>query len=682
MRDCKNSEDSLHSSLLTMAESDMGGMPIIAVDTGGTFTDFFLLDPSGIRIHKVLSTPHDPSEAIRRGLKELGFDRGEIVHGSTVATNALLERKGARVALVTTAGFEDVIEIARQNRSELYNLFVERTPPLVPRRDRYGVLERVAANGKVLSPLQKSPLTRLVRRLRRKRVESIAISLLHSYANDKHEREIADAMQGLKIPLSLSSHLCPEFREFERTVTTCVNAYVAPLMSRYLKRLQRRVSQPIRVMQSNGGSLFIDEASGEPVRTLLSGPAGGALGALRVGKRSGFEKILAFDMGGTSSDLTLIDRKFELTREGALGSYPIITPRIGIHTIGAGGGSIARVDAGGALQVGPESAGAFPGPICYGRNGRGVTITDAHLWLGRIDPEHFLGGTMPLYPERIERPLQRLADSLKLSLHETADGIIQVANASMARALRAISLERGHDPRQFTLVAFGGAGGLHACELAEALEIPRVMIPENPGILSAFGMAYADWVRDYVKTLLLPQHRATWRRLQRELQRLKRRSLQDARREHLPPHRISFQAELDLRYAGQSYELRVPFTKEYPRSFRKAHRTRFGYLHRGHPIEVVHIRLQARVALHHPKDPPSRDSQKERRSSFVPLKRSRLFFGGRFWEVDRYERGAFSPGDRIQGPAVVTEYSGTTFLPPGWQLRCDEHKNLILMRRR
>ena len=661
---------------------------LIAVDTGGTFTDFYCVTPQEVLTHKVLSTPRDPSRAILKGLRALDLDYSEIIHGSTVATNALLEHKGARVLLITTRGFEDIIEIGRQQRDRLYDIFVERVSTLVTKSDRVGIDERMGSDGKALTPLRQTELRRLKKQIQGTRASSIAVCLLNAYANDKHERQIATVLKPLKKNISISSQICPEFREYERTTTTCANAYVAPIMSRYLGHLSNAINPPsppfhkggkpkipIRIMQSNGGSLEIKEAAEESVRTLLSGPAGGALGALLAGKQSRFDKLVALDMGGTSTDLTLIDRKIELTSEALLGGYPIKTPMIRIHTIGAGGGSIARVDAGGALQVGPESAGADPGPACYGQGGRDCTITDAHLALGRIHKDYFLGGQMQLNDKKVQAPLQRLAQQLKLGVQATADGIIQVANANMARALRVISLERGYDPREFTLVAFGGAGGLHACELADALEIPRVLIPNNPGILSAYGMAYADWIRDYVQTVLLTEQAASRARIDREIAALKRKARQDARAVGHRIKQLRFRAELDIRYAGQSYELRVPDSKDFKRAFARSHKKQFGFTHK-RPIEVVNIRLQVRVPQKHRAYSIGRNKLRPYRPK--PLGRSKLFWSGKTWPISYYDRATLGPGTKLKGAAVITEFSATTFVPPGWKMECDRIGNLIL----
>jgi N-methylhydantoinase A len=648
---------------------------IISVDTGGTFTDFYAITPQGIKTHKVLSTPADPSRAIRQGLKELAIGKDfEIVHGSTVATNALLEQKGVRLVLLTTEGFEDVLEIGRQNRSSLYDLNVERPPPLVGSKERIGVKERIDARGQVLTKLDARELKRIFHLLRRSPAESVAICLLFSFLNPAHEKKLAQLLKPFKKFISVSSEICPEYREYERFSTTCLNAYVAPIMSKYLRRLQTQIPQRIRVMQSNGGSLSVTEAEREAVRTLLSGPAGGALGALRVARQAGYERILSLDMGGTSTDLSLIDGDLELTSEATVGGYPIKTPMIRIDTLGAGGGSIARLDAGGALRVGPESAAAKPGPICYGGDGRELTVTDAHLWLGRIPANHFLGGEMKLYREKILKPLSKLAKQMHLSPEATAEGILTVANANMDRALRVLSLERGYDPRDFTLLCFGGAGALHACELAELLAVPRILVPPHPGILSAFGMAGADWVRDYVQTVLLQEKAASPRKLQQYLEVLKRRAKQDAEREGLSYSKLELKAQLDVRYQGQSYELTIKLEKNFRNIFEEAHRRHYGYLHFGRPLEVVNLRLQA--SFRFKRKLPT--EQREPRRTPRPIDTIDLYWRGKFYRARIYLRKQLSSGTTIRGPAIIAEYSATTLLPPKWVLKCDRFGNLVL----
>lgn len=651
---------------------------ILAVDTGGTFTDFFLRTAQGIRIHKVLSTPKDPSRAILQGIRKLGVAGTGLVHGSTVATNAFLERKGAKVALITTEGFEDLIEIGRQNRPVLYDLAAKRTPSLISRARRFGIRERTNARGRVEQSPSKKDLRVMVKKIKRSRCDSVAVCLLFSYANGKNEKTIQRSLRRLKKNISVSSEICPEYREYERTSTTCINAYVAPIMSHYLQSLRKKIHGPVRIMQSNGGALSLQEASQEPIRTLLSGPAGGALGAFRWARAAGLNKIISLDMGGTSTDMSLIDGALELTSESSLGGFPIKTPMLRIHTIGAGGGSLAWVDQGGALRVGPQSAGAEPGPVCYGRGGKEVTLSDAHFFLGRLPSKHFLGGTLILKEENLSNLLKQISRKLKVSLEELAQGILTVANANMSRALRVLSLERGLDPREFTLVPFGGAGPLHACELADSLGMNRVLVPQNPGVLSAMGMAHADWVRDYVQTVLWDEGHASSAQIKTQLNRLKRRAWNDARREGFSPGQVQFISQLDVRYRGQSYELTVPATKDWIRDFVAAHRRQYGFQHQ-REREIVNLRLQARVPLPHA---PFQKSVGKTRSKPVPVDRSPLYSEGKWIQAPLFIREKLQGGHRIEGPAIVSEFSATTYLHPRWSLEVDIFGNLQMTRKK
>src|SRR5690242_20503511 len=479
----------------------------VGIDTGGTFTDFVYEAAAKITVFKVASTPDDPSRAIAEGLARIVNESStelagiEIVHGTTVGTNALLQRRGARVALVTTAGFEDVIEIGRQARPELYNLNAIKPPPLVPTDLRFGVAERVACDGEVLESLTPDELKRLVQEVQSAQPEAVAVCLLFSFVRPEHEKQIAAVVEKLQVPLSVSHQILPEYREYERTSTVCVNAYLQPLMGSYLTRLSQsfainnsagkktqspKIKVPssvfsLRVMQSSGGSISAEAAANEPVRTILSGPAGGVVGALRVAVGAGFPNIITFDMGGTSTDVALCDREgMRLTNESIVAGVPVAIPMMDIHTVGAGGGSIAHVDEGGSLRVGPESAGADPGPACYGRSLL-PTVTDAHVVLGHFPGATLLNGEIKLDEERAHRAVAALAVEMSRAAKRNvtavaaAQGVIDVVNTNMERALRHISVERGYDPRDFTLIPFGGAGGLHAVELARALRIPRVL---------------------------------------------------------------------------------------------------------------------------------------------------------------------------------------------------------------
>ncbi len=657
----------------------------IGVDTGGTFTDFISFDGTGVRVHKVPSTPDAPERAILQGLDEILEGHGvdiDITHGSTVATNALLTRSGAKTALVTTAGFEDLIEIGRQNRKELYNLAYRKPPALVPRDLRIGVAERLDEKGGELLRVKVSDLKALNRKLRKAGVESVAICLLHSYANSSHEEKVAEAVRRSGVHVSMSSQVLPEFREYERMSTTCVNAYVSPMMNRYLKDLKLRLdSGRLRIMQSNGGVISSAMAGEEAVRTILSGPAGGVVGAHEVARSAGFENAIAFDMGGTSTDVSLLHGGIGFTAETEVAGCPIRVPLIDIHTVGAGGGSIARVDPGGALAVGPQSAGADPGPICYGK-GDQVTVTDANLFLGRLDPEQFLGGRMALDMEPVKVGIERLAKSLRLSALQAAEGVIRVANQHMARAIRLIGVERGHDPRQFALIAFGGAGAMHACSLAEILGIPHVIVPNDPGILSARGMLTADVVKDYARTVLLPLDGLSKRTLASHFSPLLKKGRGDLKFEGFA--KPAFSLFIDMRYLGQSYELTLPYLSETGVDLRKSLRAAFDALHDQRfgtsspesPIEIVTLRVRGIGEVDRP---PARRLPKARKDVSHALKGSRnMVFAGKRIKGSVYARNRFSRGNRFKGPALVCEFSATTVVPPGWECRVDERGNLVL----
>jgi len=532
------------------SDSELSSTVVLAVDTGGTFTDLLLLADGNLRTLKVPSTPLDPADAVLSGARTLleASRPYRLLHGSTVATNGLLERKGARVILVTNRGFEDVLEIGRQNRPQLYALAGHRPPPLVAREDRIGIQGRLGPNGEVIDDLDPAELAALKERFGD--AEALAVVLLHSYANQEHEEAVAMALGGTGHPLSVSSRLLPEYREYERTSTTVVNAYVSPIMSRYLGRLDRESeADPVHIMSSSGGAVPVERAIREPVHTVLSGPAGGVVGALEWARRSGSDRIITFDMGGTSTDVSLCPGKLLHTREFEIAGQPVAVPVIDIHTVGAGGGSLARVDAGGALRVGPESAGADPGPICYDRGGTEVTVTDAHVWLGRLPPEAFLGGKGVLHRGRIQGPMSGLADALGKSLEGAAEGVLSVVNTAMERALRVISVERGFDPAEFVLVAFGGAGALHVAELVERLGARRALVPPDPGLLSAYGMLAAPPAREVSRTLLVssddPDRSGA---LEGTFQELEAQAVREMTAEGNDPESLSVIKSVDARY--------------------------------------------------------------------------------------------------------------------------------------
>jgi len=650
----------------------------IGIDTGGTFTDFVFLGPSGIWIHKVLSTPHDPAQAIVRGLEEggVGGEKFEVIHGSTVATNALLERKGVKIGFLTTAGFEDLLEIGRQTRRELYNIMVEERKTLIPRRLCFGVRERTLADGSVETPVDAGQVEAIIRRLKRAGIESVAICFLHSYINPANEKRVCRKLEQEGLSFSASHRVLREYREYERASTTAVNAYVAPLMQSYLGRLEKALSpNPVRIMQSNGGFVSARSAKENPVCTILSGPAGGAVGAKEVAAAAGFPRIISFDMGGTSTDVSLCDGDISLSTESTISDLPLRLPIIDIHTVGSGGGSIAHLDPGGALRVGPQSAGADPGPACYGK-GDDVTVTDANLLLGRLDPERFLGGTMKLYPERSRRALERLASRLKIDARSLAEGIIRVADATMERAIRVISVERGFDTRDFALLSFGGAGGMHACSLAQKLRIPKVIVPKNAGVLSALGMLLADTVKDYSLSVLQAGHQTSVSGLTRLFRPLLKDAARDLGREGFIQRNLRLLRSLDVRYIGQSYELTVPFSAAYGQNFHRLHLRRYGYADEERPVEVVNLRVKAVGITDKPGLAAIERGGKDPKPGRIDLQS--MLFNGRDHQAGVYAREKLGAGNVITGPALILDYESTAVVPPHFACSVDRFGNLII----
>jgi len=651
----------------------------IGVDTGGTFTDVLRLDEYGIKVHKVRSTPHNPAQAILTGIAELMGDAplGEVIHGSTVATNALLERKGARVARVTTKGFEDALLIGRQTRAELYNFQVKARRPLIDDGLTFGVSERLAEDGSVIEPLHEPEVLALIATLRTLGIDSVAVCLLHSYANPAHERELGAALTKAGFTVSASSEILPEYREFERWSTTAVNAYVAPLMANYLTRLETSLGPtPLRIMQSNGGSISAHRAKTAAVHTALSGPAAGVVGAQAIARASGYERVITFDMGGTSTDVSLIDGAIGTTMESSVGDFPVRLPVLDIHTVGAGGGSIVYVDAGGSLRVGPRSAGAEPGPACYGE-GTELTVTDANLLLGRIDPEYFLGGRMELDAGRAGRIARALAARVKLSESALLEGVVRIANANMVRAIRVVSVERGFDPRDFALLAFGGAGGLHACEMADMLDIATVLIPEHAGVLSALGMLIADATKDYSLTLLKRTAEVPEDELRARLAPLVERGLADLSNEGFAPADSRVECALDMRYRGQAYEIAVPFAPGFEERFHRAHRQLYGYANPARATEIVHLRVKAIGRTDKPLLPRF-DATPRALPQPSALRPAR--FRGRSLPTPIYHRQALTPGMNGQGPAIVASAQSTSVVPPGFRFMIDAVGTLVATR--
>jgi len=596
-----------------------------------------------------------------------------------VGTNALLQRRGARTALITTKGFEDVLVIGRQARPELYNLNAVKPPPLVSDDLRLGVTERVVASGEVLQALNESELQPLVEKLRTANVESVAVSLLFSFLHPQHEEQIAQALVPLKIPLSLSSQILPEYREYERTSTVVINAYLQPLMGRYLKRLNSGFG--LRVMQSSGGSISAEMAAVEPVRTILSGPSGGVVGALRAARAAGLPNIITFDMGGTSTDVALCDDgAIRTTNEATVAGLPVAVSVMDIHTVGAGGGSIARVDEGGSLRVGPESAGADPGPACYGRSML-PTVTDAHVVLGHFAGGGLLGGEFRLDAQRAHEAMKLLAAEISkasgksCSAVAAAEGILSVTNTNMERALRHISVERGHDPRQFALLPFGGAGGLHAVELARALRIPLVIAPQAPGALSAVGVMVADVIKDQSRTVMFRNERKQIARLQKVFAEMEREAAEVLRAEGFARGQQRHERSLAMRYRGQSFELEVrETTGDIGASFHRAHRERYGYAQEESEIEIVSARVRSFGLT--PKIPVTRIASS--RVVVKPHEQVMAYFGGRKLTVGVYRRDELRGGVKLKTPCIVTEYSATTLIPADASARVDQFGNILI----
>ena len=660
---------------------------LVGIDVGGTFTDFVFVDGQRLIVRKEPTSPQDQSEAIGHGLRALGVGPlATIIHGTTTATNALLERRGARTALLTTEGFADALAIGRQNRPHLYRLSQTRRSALVPHGRRLTVRERLAADGTILTPLETAQLRDIANALKECGAESLAVVFLFSFLNETHEREAAQVLQSLlpSLRISLSVDILPEYREYERTATTVINAYVQPLVGHYLERLIKEVGgRPVWVMQSNGGTIDVPRAASQPARLVLSGPAGGVVGAFKVARvalNTDAPHVITFDMGGTSTDVALCPGTIPRTAESVVGDLPLRLPSTGIHTVGAGGGSIARVDAGGALRVGPESAGAVPGPVCYGKGGTQVTVTDANLVLGRLDAGRFTAdGT--LAAQSAHRALALLGTRLGRGPETAALGVIRVANATMERALRRVSVEQGYDPRGYALVPFGGAGPLHACELAEALGIRKIVVPRYPGVLSAMGLLMADITFDASRALLRPlsvltRDPAPLVTCIGTLCRQVTAALAGT------PH---VTATLDLRYHGQSYELELPLglpasvrhLEACEAAFHEAHLQRYGYNAPHRPVECVNVRVQASLPR---AQPPVADAPEAAAEANTALTGSR-----RVWlrsigpdEIPCYDRQLLGAGHHFPGPALIFQYDSTILVTADWHVHIDRRLNAIL----
>jgi len=655
----------------------MAGGIRLGVDVGGTFTDLVALREGRVVTAKVPSTPRDQSEGVVAAIGASGVEAGAVdalAHGMTVATNALLERRGARTALVTTEGFRDVLEIARQNRPSLYDLSEDRPPPLVPRELRFTVGERMGPDG-VITPLDEGSLETAVAAVREAEVEAVAVCLLFAFAHPEHERRVGEALRAAlpSVHVSLSSEVLPEFREYERFSTTAADAYLAPKLSAYLKNLAGKVEGAglpgPRIMQSSGGVVPIGDAISEAAGCVLSGPAGGVVGAAYVGALSGHSDLLTFDMGGTSTDVApVLGGEAHTTTETVVAGVPIKLPMVDVHTVSAGGGSIAYRDAGGALRVGPASADAEPGPASYGKGGEEPTVTDANLFLSYLTDGAELGGEVVLRRELAQGALERLGDELGMGAEETALGIVRVANAEMARALRVISVERGLDPRPLALLAFGGAGGMHACALAEELGMSTVLVPRAGGVLSALGLAISDLRRDYVRPFRAGLEAVGAEELEAAFAEMERAAEGDL-------EGAGHARRADLRYRGQSFELTVEAGsfEGLAEGFHAAHEQRYGYRTDG-AVEVVNLRLVATVPV---EKPPLREGEPEGDAQVGERKAG---FDGEWLPTPVLDRERMGRGSEVSGPAIVEFKEATCVVRPGWRGAVDGAGTLVLER--
>ena len=646
-------------------------MIYLGIDTGGTFTDFVLWRGGRLRVHKVLSTPKAPEQAILQGIEELGLTAEvlSVIHGSTVATNAVLEGKGVKTVFITNRGFSDMLTIGRQNRQELYNLQPDSRPPPVPRELCLETGGRLSARGEIVEPLTGEDLRYLGEQIGEIAPEAVAVNLLFSYLDNSSEQAVA-SMLPESLFCSLSSDVLPEIKEYERGMATWLNAWVGPLVQGYLQRLQRGVAHGrVSVMQSSGDTVDAEQAGNQAVRLLLSGPAGGLVAARFFGQQCDMEKLLTFDMGGTSTDVALVEGEPRLTSEGTIGDYPVAVPMVDMHTIGAGGGSIAWLDGGGMLQVGPQSAGADPGPACYGKGGVQPTVTDANLLLGRIRADRFLGGEMNLDLEAARSALSELARDMDCTPEAVAQGIIDIANEHMASALRTISVQRGIDPQGFTLLSFGGAGSLHVCALADALQLERAMVPVHGGVLSALGMLAARPGRQLSRTWQSELGAISDVDVERVLSELAEQGIEALETEGIGESQIELTPTVDLRYLGQSYTLNISWNsvEQVADDFHRKHEQRYG--HRMElPVELVNIRLSVKG-----------DRQWQLKLAEEPLS-DQAVPKENAAGVKYYQRHKLVRGQRISGPAVITEQVATTWLAENWQAEVDRFGNLLLSR--
>ncbi|MBI5035256.1 MAG: hydantoinase/oxoprolinase family protein [Chloroflexi bacterium] len=681
----------------------------IGIDVGGTFTDIVLIDDQRKKIHytKTLTIPKNPAQGVLNGIEKMlrmanatmaDLDYMVHGHGTTIGTNALIERKGAMTGLVTTAGFRDVLEIARIERPDegLYDLTVDTPEPLVPRYLRAEVTERVGAHGEIVCPLDEASVVQAAKYLKAQGVSTIAVCLLFSFLNPKHEQRVKEICREIypEAFVSISSEICPEFREFERTSTTVINAYLQPIVERYIRNLTAMLNEKygtveVRIMQASGGAMSAETARDHAVNIVNSGPAGGAVAGAFIGKLLGDKQLMTVDMGGTSFDIGLIiDGVPRVSSEGKFEGYPVKIPAVDVHAIGAGGGSIAWIDKGGALNMGPQSAAADPGPACYGLGGELPVVTDANLVLGRLNPDYFLGGEMKLYPDKARAAIEKyIARPLKMSVEDAAYGMIRVVNANMVKGMAGSSIEKGFDPREFTLVAFGGAGPLHACELAKEIGMRKVVIPLYPGALSAFGLVTSDIRHDYVQTIAKPAALVDAGELAQAYAAMEAKAHAQLREEKIAESEIEVEWTADLRYAGQAYELNVPVTRNRKLSrkdvdatvarFHALHQKVYEYSSATEPIDVINVRLVAKGRVPDVKLPKRKRGDASPRAA-LKGKRPVYFAGRGYVNVSVYERDLLQPGNLVKGPCMIEEIISSTVVIPGATAKVDVWGNVII----
>lgn len=681
----------------------------IGIDVGGTFTDIVLIDDKGKKIHytKVLTVPKSPAQGVLNGIEKIlrlasasmsDLDYMVHGHGTTIGTNALIERKGAKTGLITTAGFRDVLEIARIERPDegLYDLTVDTPEPLVPRYLRVEVNERVGAHGEVVRPLDEASVVRAARYLKEQGAATIAVCLLFSFLNPQHEERVKEICREIypEAFVSISSEICPEFREFERTSTTVINAYLQPIVEGYIRNLTAMLNEKygkveVRIMQASGGAMSAETARDHAVNIVNSGPAGGAVAGAFIGKLLGDKQLMTVDMGGTSFDIGLIVGGVpRVSSEGKFEGYPVKIPAVDVHAIGAGGGSIAWIDTGGALNMGPQSAAADPGPACYGFGGELPVVTDANLVLGRLNADYFLGGEMKLYPDKARAAIEKhIARPMKLSLEDAAYGMIRVVNANMVKGMSGSSIEKGFDPREFTLVAFGGAGPLHACELAKEIGMSKIVIPLYPGALSAFGLVTSDIRHDYVQTIAKPAASVEPGDLLRAYAAMEEKARAQLREEKIPESEIEIQWTADLRYAGQAYELNVPVTRNGKLTrkdieatvarFHALHQKVYEYSSTDEPVDVINVRLIGGGQVPDVKLPRRKRGVASPRAA-LKGKRPVYYAGRGFMNVPVYERDLLQPGNVVKGPCMIEEIISSTVVIPGALAKVDVWGNVII----